>query len=80
MFLFYCQGAIASSAPILAQLNFPEYLEVSTQSLTDDTCRSNVANASKTLELYTQTEAGRKELTDLFRYPTLCYIHVVIIG
>lgn len=60
-------GAVASSAPIQAQLNFPEYLEVSTQSLTDDVCRNNVGNATAMLEQYTKTDAGRKQLTDMFK-------------
>lgn len=60
-------GAIASSAPIFAQLDFPEYLEVSTRSLTNDECRANVGAATESLEGFTKTEAGLKYLSTRFK-------------
>lgn len=59
-------GAVASSAPIQAQLDFPQYLEVSTESLGTQECKDNVKTATSMTEKYTQTEGGRKYLTDLF--------------
>lgn len=60
-------GAVASSAPIFAQLDFPQYLEVSTASLTDDLCRVNVAAASRSLDDYSKKEAGLKYLSTRFK-------------
>lgn len=60
-------GSIASSAPINAQLDFPQYLEVSTASLGSEKCRSNVAKATAKLENYTKTEAGLKYLSLQFK-------------
>ncbi|XP_066913299.1 putative serine protease K12H4.7 [Clytia hemisphaerica] len=59
-------GAVASSAPINAQTDFPEYLEVSTDSLGTQECKDSVQAATTSVEKYVQTEAGRKMLTDLF--------------
>lgn len=60
-------GAVATSAPIFAQLDFPQYLEVSTASLTDDLCRANVAAASRSLDDYLRKEAGLKYLSTRFK-------------
>ena len=60
-------GAIASSAPIYAQLNFKQYLEVSTQSLGSSSCQANVAAATKKFEEYLKTEAGLKFLSQDFQ-------------
>lgn len=68
VFFLICQGAVASSAPINAQTDFPEYLEVSTDSLGTQECKDKVQAATTSVEKYVQTEAGRKMLTDLFQY------------
>ncbi|XP_065643422.1 putative serine protease K12H4.7 isoform X2 [Hydra vulgaris] len=60
-------GAVASSAPIYAQLNFPQYLEVSTKSLGSSRCRANVNAATKILESYLTTEEGLKKLSMDFK-------------
>lgn len=60
-------GSVATSAPIFAQLDFPQYLEVATDSLTDDSCQVNVRTATDALGNYTLTEAGLKYLSARFR-------------
>ncbi|XP_032241066.2 putative serine protease K12H4.7 isoform X2 [Nematostella vectensis] len=62
-------GAVASSAPVLAQLYFPEYLEVVTASLetTGPDCTKNIANATAVIEELLDADQGTKKLTDLFR-------------
>lgn len=61
-------GAVASSAPVFAKLDFPEYMDVVTASLgtTGQDCVKNVANATQTLNSLLSSEQGAKQLTDLF--------------
>jgi pimeloyl-ACP methyl ester carboxylesterase len=59
-------GAVASSAPINAVLNFPEYYEVATQSL-PKACRSAVNVATKSIENHLKTAFGRQHMSQLFR-------------
>ena len=67
MCISFFLGAIASSAPIQAQLNFPQYLEVSTQSLNSKQCQASVKKATAALESYTNTETGLKLLALKFK-------------
>jgi tRNA U34 5-carboxymethylaminomethyl modifying GTPase MnmE/TrmE len=62
-------GAVASSAPVKAQLDFPEYLEVVTASLdtTGPECNKNIANATQQVDRLLQTAEGVKKLTQTFR-------------
>lgn len=64
----YFLGAVASSAPIQAQTDFPEYLEVSTDSLGTQQCKDSVKAATTSVENYAKTESGRKLLTNLFQF------------
>ncbi|XP_078380206.1 putative serine protease K12H4.7 [Oculina patagonica] len=61
-------GAVASSAPVFATVNFPEYMDVVTASLatTGQECDQNIANATKTLQSLLSTEQGAKQLSELF--------------
>merc|ERR1712023_115185 len=60
-------GAIASSAPVHAQLDFPEYLETVAASL-GSSCSNQFAVATKSIEqlLDDPTGAGREQLEELF--------------
>ncbi|XP_060082693.1 putative serine protease K12H4.7 [Ylistrum balloti] len=61
-------GAVASSAPIKAVLNFYEYLGVVTNSLatTGQSCNKNVAAATDDLASKLQTAAGHTALKTMF--------------
>lgn len=61
-------GAVASSAPVFAKLDFTKYMEVVTASLgtTGQDCVKNVANATETLKSLLSSEQGAKQLTELF--------------
>lgn len=67
--MIYASGAVASSAPVLAQLDFPEYLEVVAASLTTtgSGCNKNIANATKQINQLLQSTEGVKKLTETFR-------------
>lgn len=62
------QGAVASSAPVFATVNFPQYMDVVTASLetTGQDCVRNIDNATKTMQALLTTEEGAKQLTELF--------------
>ncbi|KAM7425914.1 hypothetical protein ABFA07_022721 [Porites harrisoni] len=61
-------GAVASSAPVFAKLDFTKYMEVVTASLgtTGQDCVKNVANATEKLKSLLSSEQGAKQLTELF--------------
>ncbi|XP_071085611.1 putative serine protease K12H4.7 [Haliotis cracherodii] len=61
-------GAVATSAPVLAQLNFVNYLGVVRDSLatTGPDCNKNILEATVEVELRLQTQPGRDELKKLF--------------
>ncbi|XP_065204121.1 putative serine protease K12H4.7 [Planococcus citri] len=65
-------GAVATSAPILAQKDFGEYYEVVKASLDSyhPNCSSRIAEATQQLDRLTKTEAGRKHITKLFQLCT----------
>ena len=67
--VFFILGAVASSAPVFAKLDFPAYMDVVTASLgtTGKDCVRNVANATDKLQSLLSSEQGAKQLTDLFR-------------
>ncbi|GKT24822.1 Peptidase S28 like protein [Aduncisulcus paluster] len=62
-------GAIASSGPVRAWFNFPEYFEVVTDSLRTyggDQCITRIQAATTLAEQYIQTENGRSSLAEMF--------------
>ena len=65
-------GSIASSAPIFAQLDFPQYLEVATRSLAGDgvkglMCVRNVDAAVKKVETMVTSQEGLNNLSETFK-------------
>ncbi|XP_046998309.1 thymus-specific serine protease-like [Schistocerca americana] len=62
-------GAVASSAPVLAQANFPEYLEVVAESMQtfDPNCVPVVDAAMKEFEELLQSDSGVSTINELFR-------------
>ena len=64
----YFLGSVASSAPVFAKVNFPEYMDVVTASLgtTGQECSKNIANATETLQSLLSSEEGVKKLSELF--------------
>eukprot|EP00795_Rhopilema_esculentum_P016900 gene16900-8384_t len=62
-------GAVATSAPIQAVLDFPEYYEVVANSLatTGPTCNENIASATKMFETMSKTSEGLANLTQIFK-------------
>lgn len=60
-------GAVASSAPIKAVLDFPEYFEVATQSLGTEECQHNVKHATSKIESLLKTSSGLQYLSTRFR-------------
>jgi pimeloyl-ACP methyl ester carboxylesterase len=61
--LFY--GAISASAPVLAQLNFPEYMEV-VQASVGPQCAHIISDATRQMENLLNSAAGRVQLTRAF--------------
>ena len=61
-------GSVASSAPVLATVNFPEYMDVVAASLatTGQECDKNIANATQAIHLLLSTDQGAKQLSELF--------------
>ena len=63
-------GAIASSAPVHAELDFVEYLQVVTASLNTaqagSQCTSRIAAATATIQQQLQTQSGRQQLASTF--------------
>ncbi|XP_049961801.1 putative serine protease K12H4.7 [Schistocerca serialis cubense] len=62
-------GAVASSASVLAQANFPEYLEVVAESMQtfDPNCVPVLDAAMKEFEELLQSDAGVSTINELFR-------------
>ena len=67
--LFIILAAVATSAPVFAKLNFPEYLEVVRASLdtTGSQCTRNIAVATQKIDSLLTTSAGTDQLSKLFR-------------
>lgn len=67
-FVYIFLGSVASSAPVFAKVNFPEYMDVVTASLatTGQECGQNIANATDRLRSLLSSEKGAKELSELF--------------
>ncbi|CAL4130099.1 unnamed protein product, partial [Meganyctiphanes norvegica] len=65
-------GAVATSAPIVAQVNFKEYLEVVEKSLSlaSPTCNAQVKEATRQLHLLLQHRVGWQSITKRFRLCT----------
>eukprot|EP00697_Spironema_sp_BW2_P004423 gnl/Spiro4/16026_TR8617_c0_g1_i1.p1 gnl/Spiro4/16026_TR8617_c0_g1~~gnl/Spiro4/16026_TR8617_c0_g1_i1.p1 ORF type:complete len:582 (+),score=119.29 gnl/Spiro4/16026_TR8617_c0_g1_i1:62-1747(+) len=63
-------GAVAASAPVLAETNFSQYFEVVSQSLkwtkNGDQCNTRVGTATKTITNMLLTPGGRSQLGTLF--------------
>uniref|UniRef100_A0A8W8IVI8 Serine protease K12H4.7 n=1 Tax=Magallana gigas TaxID=29159 RepID=A0A8W8IVI8_MAGGI len=61
-------GAVATSAPIFAQLNFKEYLQVVVSSLatTGPGCNKNIKMATDTITKMISTDTGRKSVEKMF--------------
>ena len=70
------QGAVATSAPVLAQLDFEQYLEVVAASLqtTGETCTENIAHATKKLQSMLMSDEGRQQLSKKFRFVDICWL------
>jgi len=68
--LFSLLGAVATSAPVLAQLNFPQYVEVVAASLatTGPECNKNIANATNQISVLLKSAEGVNKLTKTFRW------------
>ena len=66
---FLLPGSVASSAPIQAIMDFPEYFEVVSNSLstTGPQCTVNIATATKMVETMTKTSEGLANLTRIFK-------------
>ena len=63
-------GSVATSAPIFAQLNFKEYLDVVRDSLTSNgspQCVDNIAKATQDITKHLSTPEGRAALRDEFK-------------
>lgn len=62
-------GAVATSAPIVAQVNFKEYLEVVEKSLSlaSPTCNKQVKEATRQLHILLQHRVGWQNITKRFR-------------
>ncbi|PVD19043.1 hypothetical protein C0Q70_21602 [Pomacea canaliculata] len=62
------QGAVATSAPVFAQLNFLEYMSVVQDSLamSSSSCVSNIQQATQQLEKLLSDETGRQQLRKMF--------------
>ena len=75
-FAFSFVGAVASSAPVFATVNFPQYMDVVTASLetTGQDCVRNIDNATKTMQALLTTEEGAKQLTELFEWVNFLYL------
>ena len=67
-----CLGAVATSAPVFAKLNFMRYLDVVTASLQTSspgkTCTDSIAIATKKIQSMVASDEGRKQLSKTFRY------------
>lgn len=66
--MFPFLGSIATSAPIQAVLDFPEYYEVVSNSLstTGPTCIENIASATKMFETMVKSSEGLAHLSEMF--------------
>ncbi|XP_065205164.1 putative serine protease K12H4.7 isoform X2 [Planococcus citri] len=66
-------GAVASSAPLLAKTDFPEYLQVVERSLKTHShkCAKNIYLANRRLKRAIRTSSGRKRVSKMFK---LCSI------
>ena len=62
-------ASVASSAPILAQVDFKQYLQVVTKSLqtAGKTCTQKIQNATTTIQGMIKTSSGRKKLSQMFK-------------
>ncbi|RCN45825.1 hypothetical protein ANCCAN_08122 [Ancylostoma caninum] len=62
------QGAVGSSAPVEAKLDFYEYLEVTERSLRNykPECADNVERGFEEVHKLSLTKSGRKKLSDAF--------------
>eukprot|EP00123_Amoebidium_parasiticum_P006665 comp17566_c0_seq1/m.17172 comp17566_c0_seq1/g.17172 ORF comp17566_c0_seq1/g.17172 comp17566_c0_seq1/m.17172 type:complete len:507 (-) comp17566_c0_seq1:493-2013(-) len=63
-------GAVSSGGPVLAKLNFHEYLEQAERSIKyfgGEACTNAIANATKTMYSLAETEKGLYILKDKFR-------------
>ena len=58
--------ALSSSAPVLAQLDYPEYLQVVTESI-GETCARRVKAAFTKINTLIETEAGKAQLQSDFK-------------
>ena len=67
-----CLGAVATSAPVFAKLNFMSYLDVVTASLQTSspgkTCTDSIAVATEKIQSMVASDEGRKQLSKTFRY------------
>jgi hypothetical protein len=70
--LFLCLGAVATSAPVFAELNFKSYLDVVTASLQTTsygkTCTDSIAGATEKIQSMVTSDEGRQQLSKIFRF------------
>jgi hypothetical protein len=62
---YFCVCSIATSAPVLAQLDFPEYNEVVQRSLTyfsGGQCAATIARATQEITNLLETQAGTQQV------------------
>lgn len=61
-------GAVATSAPVLARLDFKQYLEVVTASLqtTGAACTQHIGNATMKIQSMLMSDEGRQQLSEKF--------------
>lgn len=64
-------GAVATSAPVFAELNFKSYLDVVTASLQTTsygkTCTDSIAGATEKIQSMVTSDEGRQQLSKIFR-------------
>ena len=70
MCVWFLTGAIASSAPVLAEVDYVQYLQVVTASMATSKygtqCTDKIENATGQIQALLQTSAGKKQLQQQF--------------
>lgn len=71
-FPYLVDGAVSTSAPLLAQVNFQGYLEVVQNSLdtfksSAESCNDAITSANTAIQVLLPTHAGRNQLKSMFR-------------
>lgn len=66
---YLIHGAVSSSGPLLAKIDFAEYFEVVKASLDSykPACSNRISTAVQTLEFLVRSESGREDVSNLFK-------------